>query len=217
MKRLFRKKTILRLLVVGILVMAGIIYFCNKKVNNAATGKIYTDVNAIPFNKVGLLLGTTRFLSGKRPNPYYNFRIEAAAELIRAGKIKYLIISGDNSRTDYDEPTDMRADLIRAGVDSTIIYLDYAGFRTFDSVVRAREIFGQDSITIISQFFHNQRAIFIASKEKISAIGFNARDVSGSNGFKVQLREKFARVKLFIDYLFGKKPKFLGPVIRIPD
>jgi len=161
-------------------------------------------------------LGTAKYLSGKRDNPYYTYRIEAATKLIKAGKIKYLIISGDNSKENYDEPTDMRTDLIRAGIDSTIIYLDYAGFRTFDSIVRAKEVFGQDSLTIISQFFHNQRAIFIASKEKISAIGFNATDVTNSKAFKVQVREKFARVKVFMDYLFGRKPKFLGPAVKIP-
>jgi len=111
----------------------------------------------------------------------------------------------------------MRSDLISSGIDSSIIYLDYAGFRTFDSIIRTKEIFGQDSITIISQAFHNQRAIFIASKEKISAIGFNAKDVNKSAGFKVQVREKLARVKVFIDYLFGKKPRFLGQKIIIPD
>jgi SanA protein len=211
-----RKRKILVFLVVVLLVLAGTIYFCNKKVGDAAAGRVYTDVNTIPFNKAGLLLGTGKYLSDKTPNPYYTYRIEAATSLIKAGKIKYLIISGDNSRANYDEPTDMRADLIRAGIDSNIIYLDYAGFRTFDSIVRAREIFGQDSITIISQLFHNERAIFIASKEKISAIGFNARDVGKAKGLKVQAREKLARVKVFMDYLFGKKPKFLGPRVKIP-
>ena len=212
-----RRKKILLFLSIVVLVAIAALYFCNKKINNAAIGKVYTDVNTIPFNKTGLLLGTAKYLSGQRPNPFYTYRIEAAVKLVKAGKIKYLIVSGDNSRANYDEPTDMRADLIKAGVDSTIIYLDYAGFRTFDSIVRAKEIFGQGSVTIISQFFHNQRAIFIASKEKINAIGFNAQDVSSTSGFKVQVREKFARVKVFIDYIFGKKPKFLGPKIKIPD
>lgn len=110
----------------------------------------------------------------------------------------------------------MRNDLIAAGIDSTIIFRDYAGFRTFDSMIRAREIFGQTSLTIISQPFHNQRAIYIASRESINAIGFNAKDVGGSNGIKVQTREKLARVKVFVDYIFGVKPKFLGPKVEIP-
>ncbi len=111
----------------------------------------------------------------------------------------------------------MRSDLISAGIDSNIIFLDYAGFRTFDSVIRAKEVFGQNAFTIISQPFHNQRAVFIASGEDVAAIGFNARDVSRSFGFKVQAREKLARVKVFIDYLLGKGPKFLGPGVHIPE
>lgn len=110
----------------------------------------------------------------------------------------------------------MRQDLINGGIDSTVIYLDYAGFRTFDSIVRLKEIFGQTSVTIISQPFHNERAIYIASKEGIASVGFNAKDVGDNIGFKVQAREKLARVKVFIDFLIGKEPKFLGEKILIP-
>lgn len=211
---MFKKKRYIFLLI--LIATAGTIYFCNKKIDIAAEGKLYTDINAIPFNKTGLLLGTGKFLTNGKINPYYSFRIDAAKNLLQSGKIKYLIISGDNSTKDYDEPTLMRNDLISAGIDSTVIFLDYAGFRTFDSIVRAREIFGQNSLTIISQPFHNERAIFIAAKENITAVGFNAGDVSRSKGIKVQAREKLARVKAFIDYLFGQKPKFLGPKVIIP-
>ncbi len=111
----------------------------------------------------------------------------------------------------------MREDLISDGIDSNIIYLDYAGFRTFDSIKRLKEIFGQDSVTIISQQFHNERAIYIASREGINAIGFNANDVSASMGFRTLLREKLAGVKVFLDFWFGKKPKYLGSRIIIPS
>ena len=144
------------------------------------------------------------------------YRIDAAVKLFRQGKIKYLIVSGDNGRKEYNEPETMRADLISAGVDSSKIFLDYAGFRTFDSVVRLKEIFGQDAVTIISQPFHNERAIYIATGEKINAIGFNAKDVNSRVGMKTQIREKLARVKVIIDFWFGKKPKFLGNKIQIP-
>jgi len=110
----------------------------------------------------------------------------------------------------------MKADLVKKGIDSSIIYLDYAGFRTFDSVVRLKEIFGQDSVTINSQPFHNERAIYIASGQNISAIGFNARDVNIKMGLRVQLREKLARVKVFIDLISGKEPRFLGDKVLIP-
>jgi SanA protein len=211
-----RFKRICRIGLLLLLLAFLVIFFCNKAVDNAAEGKLYTSVDAIPYNKVGLLLGTSKFLSGGYVNNYYKYRIDAAVRLYKAGKIRHIIISGDNSRKDYNEPALMRSDLIALGIDSSNIYLDYAGFRTFDSMVRLKEIFGQDSATIISQPFHNERAIYIASKEGISAIGFNAQDVAMQAGFKVQLREKFARTKVFLDYLFGNEPKFLGEKVIIP-
>jgi SanA protein len=189
---------------------------CNYIINKTAKGKLFTDAKTIPYNKVGLLLGTSKRLSSGYQNLYYYYRIEAATQLLKEGKIKYLVISGDNSRKDYSEPEDMRADLIAAGIDSTVIFLDYAGFRTFDSVVRLKEIFSQDSVTIISQQFHNERALYMARKEGISAIAFNAKDVSARYGLVTQMREKLARVKVFVDYLMGKKPKFLGEKVIIP-
>lgn len=200
------------LLIAGVVVL----YICNHTVEKASKGKLYSDVQTIPYNKVGLLLGTSKFISDGRINPYYANRINAAAVLMKAGKIRYVIISGDNSRKGYNEPADMRNDLIKAGIDSSFIFLDYAGFRTFDSMIRLKEIFSQTSVTVISQPFHNQRAIYIASREGIDAIGFNAKDLSKNLGFKVQLREKFARVKMFLDFWVGKQPKYLGKKITIP-
>jgi SanA protein len=199
------------------LVSLAVVLVCDSKIKSASEGKLYNNVASIPFNKVALLLGTGKFLTNGIENPYYRYRIDAASELIKSGRAKYLIVSGDNGRKDYNEPKQMREDLILAGIDSGIIYLDYAGFRTFDSMIRLRDVFGQRSVTVISQPFHNQRAIYIASREGISAIGFNAKDLSKSTGFKIQAREKLARVKVFIDYLFGKKPKFLGEKIDIPS
>jgi SanA protein len=209
-------KRVLSFLLLSAVLVLLIIFYCNKIIADNAKGKLYGDIQSIPYNRVGLLLGTSRTGQGGNNNPYYVYRIEASAKLIKENKIKYLIISGDNGRMEYNEPEAMRADLIHAGIDSTIIYLDYAGFRTFDSVVRLKEIFGQDSVTIISQSFHNERAIYTASKEGIMAIGFNAKDVGYSAGFKTQVREKLARVKVFLDLWFGKKPKFLGKKIVIP-
>lgn len=192
------------------------VYFCNRLIDKAAEGKVFTDAESIPYHRVGLLLGTGKYLGNGVENPYFKYRINATVRLYTAKKISYVLISGDNSRKDYDEPTMMKADLVAAGIDSTKIYLDYAGFRTFDSMVRLKEVFGQDSVTIISQEFHNERALYIAKREGIEAVAFNARDVSKRMGFRTQLREKFARVKVFVDYLFGKEPKFLGPKISIP-
>jgi len=212
-----RKKRILLYCLLALIPICLIaIFLCNKIIRDTASGKLYSDTKSIPYNKVGLLLGTSKLGRTGYPNPYYDYRIEAATRLLKEGKIKYLIISGDNSRKEYSEPEDMRADLMAAGIDSTVIFLDYAGFRTFDSIVRLKEIFSQDSVTIISQPFHNERALYMASKEGITAIAFNATDVPAKYGIRVQLREKLARVKVFVDYWLGKKPKFLGSKVIIP-
>jgi SanA protein len=192
------------------------IFFSDRVITNAAKGKLYSSIEAIPYNKTGLLPGTSKYLVAGYLNPYYTYRMDAAIRLLKAGKIRYIIISGDNSSIYYNEPALMRADLLKAGIDSSCIYSDYAGFRTFDSVVRLKAIFSQDSVTVISQPFQNERAIYIASREGITAIGFNAKDVGARAGFKVQAREKLARVKVFIDYLFGAEPKFLGEKVNIP-
>lgn len=210
-----RKKLIVSSILLLVLCILVIVY-CDRQVRLAAAEKIFSDVTRLPHHHVGLLLGTGKYLSSGAVNPYYQYRIEAALELLKAGKVDYLIISGDNSRKDYNEPETMRADLMAAGIDSTRIYLDYAGFRTFDSMIRLRDIFSQDSVTVISQQFHNERALFIAEREGITAVGFNARDVNAAAGLKIQIREKLARVKVFSDYLFHARAKFLGPRVNIP-
>ena len=204
------------LLMLTVAVLAAI-YICNKTIENRAKGKLYSDVQAVPFNKVGLLLGTTKYIPGGGINPYYQYRIDAAAKLVKGGKVKYIVASGDNSTKQYNEPQEMKEDLMKEGIDSSRIYLDYAGFRTFDSMIRLREIFGQDSVTVISQPFHNKRALYIASREGITAVGFNARDVDKEQGARVMSRELLARVKVFVDYLVGEDPKFLGEKVVIPD
>lgn len=214
---MLKKRNFLYFSIVSTCACLLLLYFCNKLIVDSAKQKLYSDTNKIPFNRVGLLLGTTKYTSiAGFNNPYYTYRIEAATSLLKMNKIEYIIISGDNGKKEYNEPELMRTDLIQAGIDSSKIFLDYAGFRTLDSIVRLKEVFGQDSVTIISQKFHNERAIYIASKKGIMAYGFNAKDVTRKQGFKTQLREKFARVKVFLDLLFGTKPKFLGKKIPIP-
>jgi SanA protein len=212
-----RRRTILILSLLLLLIATAVtIYCCNAAIKSSAEGKLFSNTETIPYNKVGLLLGTSKFLANGRDNPFYDYRIKAAAQLLKSGKIKYVIVSGDNSRKDYNEPEEMRDDLIKEGIDSAAIYLDYAGFRTYDSMVRLKEIFGQDSVTIISQAFHNERALYMAQREGINAVAFNAKDVGSRFGLSVNIRERFARVKVFIDYMFGKKPKFLGEKVLIP-
>jgi SanA protein len=192
------------------------IFYCDKQVKLAAQNKTFYDIEQLPHQHVGLLLGTGKYLNSGVVNPYYSYRIAAASKLLKAGKVDYLVISGDNSRKEYNEPEMMRGDLLVEGIDSSRIYLDYAGFRTFDSMVRLREIFSQEAVTVISQQFHNERALFIAQREGMTAVGFNAEDVTASAGLRTQFREKLARVKVFADYWFHTKPKFLGPKVNIP-
>ena len=187
----------------------------NSLVERKTRNSLFNETEKIPKNKVGLLLGTSKYLRDGRINLYYKYRIEAAIRLFKAGKIEFILISGDNGTKEYDEPTTIKNDLIAKGIPSERIYLDYAGFRTLDSVVRSKEIFGQDSITIISQPFHNERAIYIAKRKGIQAVGYNAKDVKVYYGLKTKAREKLARSKMVLDIIFGKKPKFLGETIEI--
>ena len=143
-------------------------------------------------------------------------RIEAATALYNHNKIDFIIVSGDNRNINYNEPITMYNDLISEGIPARNIILDYAGFRTLDSVVRGKAVFGQDNYTIISQSFHNQRAIYIARKKGIEAIAFNAGDPKGKQSFKVQVREVGARMLVFFDLFTSRQPHFLGEKIIIP-
>ena len=192
-----------------------LVFVSDYEVSSKSKTYVYSDVNNVPKSKVGVLLGTSKYLSSGKLNEYWVNRIDATINLYKFEKINNIIISGDNSTNDYDEPTQMKKELVKNGIPDSAIYLDYAGFRTYDSMIRAYKIFGQKSFTVISQKFHNERAIYIAQHYGIAAIGFNAKDVNTYNGFKTMLREKFARVKLFIDLLTNKEPKFLGEKILI--
>lgn len=165
--------------------------------------------------RTGLLLGTSRTRRNGTSNAYFYNRIDAAVKLYRSGKIKYILVSGDNSSVFYNEPRDMRDALIERGIPSSAIFLDYAGFRTLDSILRARDIFGQDSYIVISQQFHNERAVFLARRMGIEAYGYNAEDVSAYFGFKTKFREFFARSKVFVDLLMDVQPKFSGEKVKI--
>jgi SanA protein len=176
---------------------------------------VFDNIETLHKNKVGLVLGVSKYTSRGNINLYYKYRLEAAVNLYKTGKIEYILVSGDNGRKDYDEPTNFKTDLIKQGVSEDKIYLDYAGFRTLDSVVRAKEIFGLSQFTLISQKFHNERALYLAQHYNINAIAFNAKDIKGKYGFKTKLREYLARTKATIDILFNVKPKYLGKTIDI--
>ncbi|WP_299128931.1 ElyC/SanA/YdcF family protein [uncultured Winogradskyella sp.] len=197
-------------ILISVLILLGVFttyHWISFKTNHLA----YDDISSIPKNKVGLILGTGKYTASGNINLFYTYRIDAAVKLYNARKIKYILVSGDNGRKDYDEPSNFKNDLIAKGIPEDHIFLDYAGFSTLDSVVRAKEIFGQTSITFISQEFHNQRAIYIANHYDIKSVGFNAKDV-----YKSHFREYLARSKASLDLVFNVQPKFLGEPISIP-
>ncbi|MGN1394265.1 MAG: vancomycin high temperature exclusion protein [Succinivibrionaceae bacterium] len=175
----------------------------------------YDSVEKVPYNKTGLVLGTSKYLVKGGLNTYFVNRINATVELYNSHKIDYIVVSGDNALPSYNEPRIMRKELIKRGIPSKRIYLDYAGFRTLDSVVRINKIFKQKNITIISQSFQNERAIYLARHHDIQAIGYNANGIDDSFFISI-LREFFARIVCIFDvYIFESMPKFLGDTIEI--
>ena len=141
----------------------------------------------------------------------------AVVRLHQKGKVDALIVSGDNGSKEYDEATAMKDALVKAGIPEKAIYLHYAGFRTLDSVVRAKEIFGQEAFVVVSQRFHNERAVFLARQSGIQAVGYDAADLRGSRGMMTHLREYLARVQAVLDVkLLGTQPKFSGEAVVIP-
>ncbi len=210
-----RKRKFRIFILTSIVIVFALTIWSNIVVNQTAKKYITDNLANVKPKNVGLLLGTSKNLKNGAKNDFFYNRIDAAVELFKGGKISNIIISGDNSRTDYNEPTDMKAELVKNGIPDSLIYLDYAGFRTLDAVVRARDIFGQNSFIVISQKFHNERAVYLARKFGIDAFGYNAKEVQAYKGFKTKVRELFARDKMFLDLFFGVKPKFLGEKITI--
>lgn len=208
------RRIFLLLIIMGLLGATFIIY-ANWKIESETKKFITSDPNKLPIEHVGLVLGTSKLLANGSMNPYFKYRIDAAEELYKSGKIKNIIVSGDNSRKSYNEPEDMKTELVKRGIPEIDIYMDFAGLRTLDSVIRARDIFSQHEYIVISQKFHNERAVFIARENGINAFGFNAQDVDKSVGVKTMIREKLARAKVFFDFLFSVQPKFGGEKIHV--
>ena len=214
-RRLTSKEAFLAYTLTCILAVIGGVSFsfwCAKHVKHTTTDLTYDEVHAIPKNNVGLVLGTSRNATFG-VNLFFKYRMEAAAELYKAGKVNHLLVSGDNHKKGYDEATDMRDYLIKLGVPKTAITLDYAGFRTYDSVIRCREVFGQNKITIISQRFHNERALYLAKHLGLDAVAYNAQDL---NGREFPRREYLARMKAWLDiHVLPTAPRFLGDPVKI--
>lgn len=191
---------------------------CDYHVSSFSRTYCTSDAKSLPHVHVGLVLGTSPKVMSGEQNLYYTHRIEAASRLYFQGIIDRILVSGDNRTIYYNEPIVMKADLLEAGIPEDCIHLDYAGLRTLDSMVRSKKVFGQDSIIVISQDFHNERAVYLARKNGIEAWGYNAEDVSLNSGFKTRIREYFARVKMMLDiYILHTQPRHLGDPIEIPN
>lgn len=189
----------------------GIMVICDRMVDHAAKDRLYDKVEDVPHRKVGLVLGTSPISTWNgRRNYYFDYRIKAAADLYNAGKVDWLVVSGGdyrNSENGYDEPVAMRDSLMKQGVDSVRIILDYDGTRTLNSIAKMRDVYRQDSIVIISQEYHNERALYQAKHLGIDAIGFNAKTPGRRRSWlRNRGREVLARVKLFIDIVRGVQP-----------
>lgn len=198
-------------LLIATLVFAGLFALArlpDRWIYQEARGRIY-DLESIPKRKVGLVLGCA-------PNLYFHNRLDAAIELFEAGMIEYILVSGDNHAAGYDEASWMRDALMERGIPDEYVIRDFAGFSTFDSIVRAREVFGQQEITIISQDFHIRRALFIAKRSDLDAVGYAARDIEHTLAAPTLRREALARVKTILDlYIIHRKPRFLGEPVLI--
>lgn len=209
-------KKLLKVGVVGLIAGAGFLVYANGEVERIGEEFVYADLDDVPRRDVGVVLGTSRFISTGRENSYFTYRIDAAEELYNSGKITKILVSGDNADVSYNEPLAMQNALIDRGIPSEDIVLDYAGFRTLDSVVRAQEVFQQSEFVVISQPFHVERALYIARIYNIPAVGYAAEDVSVSRSIRIQAREVLARGQAWIDVnILNRQPKFLGEEIDV--
>jgi len=192
----------LKIVLIGVLSVVAVIGSMNAWILIDTSNYVYSDIETVPFNSVGMVLGTSRMTRTGNPNQHFVTRMDAAAELYHAGKIQHIILSGDNMTRYYDEPKAMKAELLLRGVPDYSMTLDTAGFRTFDSVVRLKQVFGVNSCTIISEKYHVHRAVFISRHHDLNAIAYAADDVPFIYGIRSRSREILARVKAVLDIYF---------------
>ncbi|MBN2616675.1 MAG: YdcF family protein [Spirochaetales bacterium] len=177
---------------------------------------IFDNIKKIPYNKVGLIPGCNKYIANGVINVYYEQRIAAGVELFRNSKIDYILVSGDNAHPSYDEPREMRNSLVEAGIPNDRIISDYAGFRTLDTIIRAKEVFSLKDFTLISQSFQNRRGIFIGKFNNLNIVAYNADFNDKKFDISIETRELFAKINMLLDlYIFAKEPKFLGETIPI--
>lgn len=206
------------LLCLGLMAIVFVIPACAYYwISTSTRAYLYSDINALPSRPVALVLGTAKYTRGGQQNLFYRNRIAAALALYRSGKVQYFIVSGSNPSKTYNEPADMQADLIAGGVPAENIQPDYAGLRTLDSILRVEKVFGNTRYIIVSQPFHNARAVFIAHHNGHDAVAFNAANVTINYSLKTRIREVGARLKAISDlFLTNKQAKHYGDKIIFP-
>lgn len=201
-------------MLLGLLLVA--LLLVNLHVHLYSSPHLYSQSASVPKQKVGLVLGTSQYRSDGSPNAFFHNRMKAAAKLYKAGKVDILLLSGDNRTRYYNEPKVMKEALLELGIPESAIRVDYAGLRTFDSVLRCSMIFGQERFTVISQGFHAERAIYIGRSNGLEVNGYAAKNIEGWAGSSTHIREWFARVKMLLDlYVLHSKPQHLGKPLPI--
>ncbi|MGA0555096.1 SanA/YdcF family protein [Larkinella sp. VNQ87] len=192
-----------------------VVLLCNFWIVYSTRSQVYFNMDELPTNEVGLVLGTSKSVKSGNENLFFRYRMEATARLWKIGKIKHIILSGNNDSEYYNEPSDMKKALLRMGIPESDMTLDYAGYRTFDSVVRCKQVFNQDKITIISQNFHNARALYIGNHQGMKAVAFAAQDVPGGYSWRTLIREYLARPLAVLDvYIVHPQPIMENKEIR---
>lgn len=176
---------------------------------------VYRDIHQVPSAGFAIVLGTSNKISTGARNNYFYYRIDAAADLYFSGKVKKVLLSGDNGQKYYNEPIEMKEALMDRGVPKKDIILDYAGFRTLDTMVRAGEVFGVDSAIVVTQEFHLPRALYLGSKQGMVVYGYAAKSPSGHyRNTRMSIREWLARVSAFLDVqVLHTRPRYLGSAI----
>lgn len=197
--------------------MAGLaVLLANRWVINSSDAYIYDTWSLLPETDVGIVLGTSSFTRDSKPNPHFAGRIHAAVELYQIGKIKKIIVSGANPDSTYNEPRKMWQELTRQGVPAADITMDFAGFRTLDSITRAQQVFGLSRATIITQRYHLYRAVFIGKKLGMNVVGYAAQGEETGFDARLMAREWLARFRVVLDiFLLQTEPKFLGEPVNV--
>lgn len=210
----FSLKRALRYVLISSVAFIAFIFIIDQSIGFYVRENIYTDSDDIPYRPYGVVLGTSKYVVNKGLNPFYDNRLKSAKQLFDNHKINYLLLSGDNRTHQYNEPRNMIRDLKKMGIDEQFLFPDYAGFRTLDSIIRAKEVFHAEPMTIITQRFHCERALFIAQYYKINAICFAAPDPEVDT--LVRLRDVFARFLMLWELFIEKEPHFLGEPEPLP-